>query len=255
MKGIFHNKTALITGGASGIGKAVCLAFSKEGANVVIADLDKKNGVALQEEIIQAGNKALFIEVDVTSSLAVKKMVADTLAAFSRLDFAFNNAGIESKFSGFTADYPEDEWMKIIQVNLGGVWLCMKYELEPMLRQKSGVIINNASVLGVVGFKTASPYSASKHGVIGLTQTAAVEYAGKGIRVNALCPGFIETPMIDRLGITSNEAALKSIIDLHPAKRLGKPEEIAQAVLYLCKDEAAFINGSSFVIDGGYLAK
>jgi NAD(P)-dependent dehydrogenase (short-subunit alcohol dehydrogenase family) len=255
MSAIFSNKTALVTGGASGIGKAACLAFAREGAKVVIADRDEKNGIILQDQIKNAGGKALFIKTDVTSSENVKQLIDETLKAFNRLDFAFNNAGIESSFGGLTADYPEDQWLQIIQVNLTGVWFCMKFELLAMQNQKAGVIVNNSSALGLVGMKTASPYCAAKHGVIGLTQTAAIEYAAKGIRINAVCPGFVETPMIQRLGITGSEAALKAIINMHPAKRLAKPEEIAAAVIYLCRDEAAFINGSALVIDGGYLAR
>lgn len=255
MQDTFKNRVAFVTGGASGIGQAACLGFCGEGASVVIVDRDEEKNIRLQKKIEESGREALFVKTDVTSSQSLKNAVDETVKKFGRIHFAFNNAGIESRFNGLTADYPEEEWMRIIQVNLTGVWLSMKYELEVMLKQKSGVIVNNASVLGLVGFRTASPYSASKHGVIGLTQTAAVEYAAKGIRINAVCPGFIETPMIDRLGISSSDAALKSIVDLHPAKRLGKPEEIANAVIYLCKDESAFINGSALVIDGGYLAK
>jgi 2-dehydro-3-deoxy-L-rhamnonate dehydrogenase (NAD+) len=255
MSANFSKKTALVTGGASGIGRAACLAFFSEGANVVIADQDETAGAIVQNEIRKGGGKTLFVKTDVTSSESVKRLIEETLKTFNSLDFAFNNAGIESGFDGYTADYPEDQWLKIIQVNLTGVWYCMKYQLQAMLKQKAGVIVNNSSVLGMVGMKTGSPYVAAKHGVIGLTQTAAIEYAARGIRVNAVCPGFIETPMIQRLGITGNEATLKAITNLHAAKRLGKPEEIAAAVIYLCRDEAAFINGSALVIDGGYLAR
>ncbi|HCL57528.1 MAG TPA: short-chain dehydrogenase [Spirochaetia bacterium] len=250
-----NGKTALVTGGASGIGKETVILFSEKGANVVIADMDEKNGKCLEKEIKAAGGKAVFIKTDVTKSSDLENMVQMIKKEFGKLDFAFNNAGIESSFSGLSADYPEEMWMKVIDVNLNGVWRSMKAEIPFMLENGGGVVVNNASVLGHVGFKTASPYSASKHAVIGLTQTAAIEYAEKGIRINAVCPGFIETPMLSRMGMEKNEKMKKYITSLHPMNRLGKAKEIAQAVIWLCREESSFMTGSSLVIDGGYLAR
>ncbi len=249
------NKTALITGGASGIGRQVALEFAQSGAAVVIADIDDIAGPRLQFEIIQAGGRALFKLTDVTSSDSIQEMISEAQSSFGTIDYAFNNAGIESGFAGNTAEYDESLFLRILDVNLNGVWRCMKYELELMEQQKSGVIVNNASILGKVGHKTASPYCASKHGVIGLTKTAALEYASKGIRVNAICPGFIETPMLDRLGVLDNEKYKKAVEQMHPINRLGNCSEVASAVLWLCSDGASYVTGTALDIDGGYLAR
>lgn len=248
-------KTAVITGGASGIGREVALEFAKNGAAVVIADLDEIEGARLQFEIIQSGGRALFKYTDVEKSADIEEMMSETLSNFGSVDFAFNNAGIESGFSGLTADYDEALFLNVININLNGVWRCMKYELQVMQEQGTGVIVNNASVLGKVGFKTASPYTAAKHGVIGLTKTAALEYATKGIRVNAICPGFIETPMLDRMGLSENEKLKKGLEQLHPMNRLGGAGEVASGVLWLCSDGASFVTGTTLEIDGGYLAR
>lgn len=249
------DKTAVITGGASGIGREVVLEFAKNGASVVIADLDEVEGARLQFEIIKSGGRALFKYTDVTKSVDIEEMIAEALKNFGSVDFAFNNAGIESGFSGLTADYDEALFSNVINVNLNGVWRCMKHELQVMQEQGSGVIVNNASVLGKVGFKSASPYTAAKHGVIGLTKTAALEYATKGIRVNAICPGFIDTPMLERMGISDNEKLKKGLEQLHPMNRLGSPSEVASGVLWLCSEGASFVTGTTLEIDGGYLAR
>ncbi len=251
----FENKTAVITGAASGIGRESVFAFANAGANVVIADIDELAGASLQFEIIKNGGRALFIATDVADSANIQAMIDEAVNSFGSIDFAFNNAGIESNLPCLTADYSEELFLSIININLSSVWRCMKYQLEVMLKQGSGVIINNASILGKVGFKTASPYSAAKHGVIGLTKTAAIEYAQKGIRVNAVCPGFIETPMLERMGLHDNEKLKKSLEQMHPMNRLGTSEEVAKSVVWLCSDSASFITGTTLDVDGGYLSK
>jgi NAD(P)-dependent dehydrogenase (short-subunit alcohol dehydrogenase family) len=173
---------------------------------------------------------------------------------YGRLDCACNNAGIEG-VPALTADYPEDVWRRVIDVNLTSVWLCMKHEIPSMQEQHGGAIVNMASILGQVGFASASAYVAAKHGVIGMTKTAAVEYAAQDIRINAVCPGFISTPMLERGGIEAGSAGLEMIKNLHPAKRLGTPEEIAEAVLWLCSDAASFVTGAALLVDGGYVAQ
>ncbi len=249
------DKVAVITGGASGIGRDVALEFAKNGAAVVIADIDEVDGARLQFEIIKNGGRALFKYTDVTKSADIEQLVSEAQSSFGSIDFAFNNAGIESGFTGSTADYDEALFLNVINVNLNGVWRCMKYQLEAMQEQGSGVIVNNASVLGKVGFKTASPYTAAKHGVVGLTKTAALEYAKKGIRINAICPGFIETPMLDRMGIGENEKLKQGLEQLHPMGRIGATSEIAAGVLWLCSSGASFVTGTTLEIDGGYLAR
>jgi NAD(P)-dependent dehydrogenase (short-subunit alcohol dehydrogenase family) len=251
----FQGKTAIITGGASGIGKEAVLAFASKGANVVVADTKEKAGNELALEVKNNGGNAIFVRTDVTILSDTENLVKEALNSFKTLDFAFNNAGITSNENGRVADKPEESWLKVIDVNLNGVFRCMKYQLPVMLEQKSGVIVNNASVLAQVGFKGTADYCAAKHGVIGLTKTAALEYASKGIRINALCPGFVDTPMVAKMGIHENEKVYKSLLDLHPAGRLGNPSEIAKAVVWLCSDDASFVNGASFVIDGGFLAR
>ncbi len=248
-------KTVFISGGASGIGRQVALDFAKSGVAVVIADIDDIEGPRLQFEIINNGGRALFKQTDVTNSESIQESMQEGLASFGSIDYAFNNAGIESGFAGFTADYEEGLFVKMIDVNLNGVWRCMKYELEVMQEQKSGVIVNNASILGKVGHKTASPYCASKHGVIGLTKTAALEYVTKGIRINAICPGYVETPMLERMGINENDQLRKALENMHPIKRLGNCSEVASAVLWLCSDSASFVTGTALEVDGGYLAR
>lgn len=250
-----ENKTAFITGGSKGIGRQVALDFASKGAAVVIADIDDIDGPRLQFEIIQNGGRALYHATDVTDSSSIETAVKQALQSFGSLDYAFNNAGIASEFPDFTADYKEDLFLKMIDVNLNGVWRSMKYELEVMTEQKSGVIVNNASILGKVGHKTASPYCASKHGVIGLTKTAALEYADKGIRINAVCPGYIETPMLETMGVFENEKFKRALENMHPIKRMGTCSEVSSAVLWLCSDGASFVTGTAMEVDGGYLAR
>jgi NAD(P)-dependent dehydrogenase (short-subunit alcohol dehydrogenase family) len=254
MTGPFHTKVALITGGSAGIGRATALAFAREGARVVIADVDVEGGEGTARLVRTAGGEALFVPTDVSRTTDVRTLVERTVATYGRLDYACNNAGIEGTQAP-TADYPEEIWNRVININLTGVWLCMKYEIPQMLTQGGGVIVNMASILGTVGFPNAAAYVAAKHGLIGLTKTAAIEYAPRGIRVNAVCPAFIATPMLDRAGLLTNPEVYATLVNLHPIKRLGKPEEVAEAVIWLCSDAASFVTGHALLVDGGYIAQ
>jgi NAD(P)-dependent dehydrogenase (short-subunit alcohol dehydrogenase family) len=251
METAFKNKVAIITGGSSGIGRATALAFAKKGAKVVVVDWQESQET--MKSIKDLGAEAIFIKCDVSKSADVKAMVEKTIAAFGRLDYAFNNAGIEGD-SAPTADCTEENWDKTITVNLTGTWLCMKYEIPEMLKQGKGSIVNCSSVAGLVGFEGLPAYVASKHGVIGLTKTAALEYAEQGIRVNAVCPGVIQTPMMDRLTGKKKEA-IEQFTALEPVGRMGQPEEIANAVVWMCSDEASFVTGHAMAVDGGFVAK
>lgn len=245
------DKVAFITGISSGIGKATALEFAKKGVKLALTDINEKEGTLFTKKLKEEGANVLFIKADVCSLKDMEHAVSQSLEHFNSLDFAFNNAGITSNQAGFVKDCPEDVWLKVIDVNLNGVFRSMKAELAPMLTQKSGVIINNASVLGQVGFKAASSYVASKHAVIGLTKTAALEYSSKNIRVNAVCPGFILTPMVEKMG----EKATQGLKKLHPIGRLGQDYEVAKTVIWLCSPEASFISGASINIDGAYTAQ
>ncbi|MGB8358831.1 MAG: SDR family oxidoreductase [Bacteroidales bacterium] len=247
-----ENKTVFITGGLSGIGKACAIAAAEEGANVVVTDLKSENSSKIMEEIRHFNSKAVFVECDVSAYKQVESAIHQTVNTFSTLDVALNNAGIGGE-QNKVGDMAEEAWLKVINVNLNGVFLCMKYELTQMLKQKKGVIVNMSSILGKVGFANSSHYVAAKHGMIGLTQAAALEYATEGIRINAMCPGFIETPMLTNAGISENSDIQKSIISLHPMKRLGKSEEIASAFIFLASDESSFMTGTALEVDGGYL--
>ena len=250
----WKDKVALVTGGGSGIGRAACLAFAKAGAAVMVSDVEAAHGLETVRLVEQAGGRALFVRADVSVASEVEAMVAATVAGFGRLDCAFNNAGIAGAHAT-VADYDDAAWERVIAVNLVGVRLCMKHELRQMLKQGSGAIVNNASILGTVGFADASAYVAAKHGVLGLTKTAALEYGTSGIRINAVCPGFIATPMLDDAGITTDPAVREMIANLHAMKRLGRSEEVADATVWLCGPEASFITGHPLLIDGGYVAR
>ena len=249
----FSGKVALVTGGASGLGRVSAIALAKEGARVVVVDVMVSEGEATAHTITEAGRRAIFVKTDVTKSSEVEAMVQATVKAFGRLDFALNNAGIDG-VRARAADYPEDVWHQVIALNLTGVFLCMKFELAVMARQGSGVIINMSSVAGVTGFPGHAAYTASKHGVIGLTRTAAIDYAKAGIRVNAICPAYTRTPMLTRI-LEKNPEFEEKLISRVPLRRLGTAEEIAQAVIYLFSDAAAFITGHSLVMDGGIVAE
>jgi NAD(P)-dependent dehydrogenase (short-subunit alcohol dehydrogenase family) len=255
MPGMLEGKTALITGAGSGIGRATSLAFHREGAKVVVSDIDEDFGRETQDLIKQAGGTSVFVRCDVTDAKQVDELVATTVAEFGRLDCAFNNAGVEGALAT-TADYPVDEWELVIKVNLTGVWMCMRAELPQMVSQGGGSIVNAASGLGLQGYAYLSGYNASKHGVIGLTKTAALEYAAKDVRVNAVCPGWIETPMVMERGTYPGKDPdiYQKIADQHAAKRLGKPEEVAQAVTWLSSDLSSFVTGHALTVDGGYTA-
>ena len=251
MEATFKNKVAIVTGGSSGIGKSTALAFAKKGAKVVVVDwIENSETMNLIKDL---GGEAIFIKCDVSKTEDVKAMVEKTIATFGRLDYAYNNAGIEGK-SAVTQDCTEENWDKIIVVNLKGIWLCMKYEIPEIVKQGKGAIVNCSSVAGLVGFAGLPAYVASKHGVIGLSKTAALEYSKLGIRVNAVCPGVIQTPMIDRLTGKTKEA-IEQFTGLEPIGRFGKPEEIANAVVWMCSDEASFVTGHAMAVDGGFVAQ
>ena len=249
----FSGKVALVTGGASGLGRVTAIALARQGAKVVVADVAVSEGEATVQMITSAGGQAVFTKADMTKSSEVEAMVQATVKTFGRLDFALNNAGIDG-VRARTADYPEEVWHQVINLNLTGVFLCLKHELSVMVKQGSGVIVNMSSVAGVTGFPGHAAYTASKHGVIGLTKTAAIDYAKAGIRVNAICPAYTRTPMLTRMleQIPDLEAKLISRV---PLRRLGTAEEIAQAAIYLFSDAAAFITGHSLVMDGGIVAE
>ncbi|MCU0413980.1 MAG: SDR family oxidoreductase [Ignavibacteriaceae bacterium] len=249
-----ENKTVFITGGLSGIGKACAIAAAKEGANVAVADFISANGDKALLEIKKENSKAISIECDVSVFAQVQMAIQKVVSTFGTLDAALNNAGIGGE-SNKVGEMSEEAWLKVINVNLNGIFNCMKHELTQMSKQKKGVIVNMSSILGKVGFATSSHYVAAKHGIIGLTQSAALEYAAEGIRINSICPGFIETPLLTNAGITENSDLQKYIIGLHPMKRLGKSEEIAAAFIFLASDDSSFITGTTLEIDGGYLAQ
>lgn len=251
MKKEFEGKVVHITGGSFGIGKATAIAFAKNGAKVAIVDWVEDNEAL--NAIKSIGGEAIFIKCDVSKTEDVKAMIKKTISTFGRLDYAFNNAGIEGS-NGITHECTEENWDKTISVNLKGIWLCMKNQIPEMLKQGKGVIINCASIAGLVGYPGLPAYVASKHGIIGLTKSAALEYAKLGIRVNAVCPGAIKTPMIDR--ITGNKKEVEEqFAGMEPIGRLGQPEEVANAVLWLCSDEASFVTGHAMAVDGGWVAQ
>jgi NAD(P)-dependent dehydrogenase (short-subunit alcohol dehydrogenase family) len=243
-----EKKTAFITGGNSGIGKASAIAVAKQGANVMIADL--KSNPDVIKELQNLGIKADFIACDVSSPMAVKEAVEATVKVFGSLDIAFNNAGIGD--TGLTHEKTVEAWQKVININLNGVFYCMKYQIAQMLTQKNGgAIVNTSSILGKVGTPDASAYCAAKHGVIGLTQAAALEYATKNIRINALCPGYIDTPLLGDI----DPKTLSELKEKHAMKRLGRADEVAKAFLWLASDDSSFLTGDSLAVDGGYLAQ
>src|SRR5258708_29184198 len=250
MKLSFENQVALVTGAGSGMGLATSQAFAAEGAAVVLADVNEAAVQKAAKQLIAAGHKAIAARCDVADEAQVETMVEQTVSTVGRLDAAFNNAGVKSPVAE-TADASGEDFDRVIAINLRGVWNCMKCELRQMRKQGSGAIVNNSSLGGLVGIAGRGVYHASKHGVLGLTKSASLEYAARGIRINAVCPGTIETPMVT--GMLEREPdAMKEIMRVTPIGRLGRPEEIASAVLWLCSEGAGFVIGHALVVDGGY---
>jgi NAD(P)-dependent dehydrogenase (short-subunit alcohol dehydrogenase family) len=247
--GSFAGKVAFVTGAANGIGRAAALAFARNGANVVVADVSERGNQETARMIEELGGRALAVRCDVTRGEDVKAALDNALEAFGRLDFAFNNAGSEQAIAA-TADLTEEEWDRIIRVNLRSVFVCMKYEIPLLLKQGGGAIVNTSSGAGVKGIAGQAAYCAAKHGVVGFTKAAALDYAQSNIRVNAVCPGIIDTPMMHRFTGGTPEGQQR-VIAQEPVGRMGKPEEIAAAVVWLCSDAAAFVIGHAMVIDGG----
>jgi len=253
MAGSLEGKAILVTGGGSGIGRATSLLLAKQGAKVMIADYVPEGAQKTVAMIREAGGTADCLVADVSVTKQVEMMVAKTVETYGRIDGAFNNAGIEGKMAG-TIDTSEENFDRTIAINLKGVWLCMKYEIPQMLKQGGGVIVNTASIAGLVGFEGLPAYNASKHGVVGLTKTAALEFAQKNIRVNCVCPGVIQTPMVARLmdGGGMNENDMRAG---EPVGRFGQPQEIGEGVVWLLSDASSFVTGHSMVIDGGWIAR
>jgi NAD(P)-dependent dehydrogenase (short-subunit alcohol dehydrogenase family) len=247
-----EGKVGLVTGGTSGIGRETAVLFAKAGVKVVVAGRREREGNETIELVRAAGGEGLFEKADVSKASEVEALIQKAVERFGRLDLAFNNAGIEGVWVPIIRQSEED-WDRTININLKGVWLCLKYEIKQMLKQGGGgSIVNMASVTGLVGGAGAAAYSASKHGVVGLTKSAALETARSGIRINAVCPAVIETPMGERL--FGAPAVHKSVVGLHPIGRFGRPAEIAEAVVWMCSDRASFMTGQSLILDGGFLA-
>jgi NAD(P)-dependent dehydrogenase (short-subunit alcohol dehydrogenase family) len=252
MNGI-RNSVAIVTGASSGIGRAAAMRFAAEGANVVAADVDADGGAATVDTIHEDGGEATFVETDVSDRDDVEAMIATAVERYGGLDFAFNNAGIEGRNDSLV-DQSDDDWERIVDVNLKGVFLGLQAQIPAMMDDGGGAIVNTSSIAGVVGFQGVSPYVASKHGVIGVTKTAALEYARDGVRVNAISPGVIETPMVERAS-TANPEMIEGVSEATPMGRIGEPEEIGDAAVWLCSADASFVTGETLVIDGGYVSQ
>ena len=249
--GWFDGKVALVTGAGGGIGRATAIGFAREGAKVVVSDVSAAGGQATVEAIEAAGGTAIFVKADVSLDRDVQTLVATTVSRFGRLDCAFNNAGINELAK---SEWDEAVFDRSIAINLKGVMLCMKYEIEQMLKNGGGTIVNTSSINGLVGNAAQPAYTAGKHGVIGLTRTAALRYARQGIRVNAVCPGAIQTAMLDQ-AMAASPQAKQYIEAMTPLGRIGQPEEVAEAVLWLCSDRSSFVTGQPLAVDGGMVAQ
>jgi len=250
----FENQVALVTGAASGIGLATAKAFAQSGASVALADWNEKAVRSAAEELAGQGHKTLAIRCDVADDAQVESMVDQTVAAFGRLDAAYNNAGVQNELAE-AADQTREDFDRVVGINLRGVWSCMKFELRQMRKQGSGTIVNCSSLGGLVGSPERGIYHAAKHGVLGFTKSAALEYATRGIRINAICPGLIQTPMSDQMVAAGQGEALKEMEKSIPMGRVGRPEEIAHAVLWLCSDAASYVTGQSISVDGGFIMR
>ncbi|MEM7541214.1 MAG: glucose 1-dehydrogenase [Pseudomonadota bacterium] len=253
MSGELEGKVAVVTGGASGIGKATVEAMSRAGAKVAIGDVSTAAGAELAATIETNGGEALFMETDVVSASSVDGLFDAVMARWGRVDCAFNNAGVEGEFK-FTIEASESDWDRTIAINLKGVWLCMRREITEMVKTGGGTIVNTASVAGLVGWRGAGAYCATKHGVNGLTKSAALEYARQGVRVNSVCPGVIDTPMASRVTQVTGSAQDK-ILAKHPQGRFGDPKEVANAVVWLCSDGSSFTTGHALTVDGGFVTR
>lgn len=250
MKQEMDGKVAIVTGAAAGIGRCAAQLFAQRGASVAVADVDAQGGTETVRGIKAAGGHAFFIETDVSRVDHVQQMVRKTVEAFGRLDYGFNNAGIELGRPPLP-EYPEESWDRLLAVNLTGVWLCMKYEITEMLKRGGGAIVNTASLAGLFGMPAHYGYVAAKHGVVGITKSAAIEFAPRGIRVNAVCPAIINTAMTAKF---CDAETLKALASMHPLKRIGEPSEVAEVAVWLCSDAASYVTGAAVPIDGGFLA-
>lgn len=246
-----EGKVAIVTGGGSGIGQSTALAFARERVKVIVSDVDEQGGNETVRLIEAQGGEARFVRADVSKPAEVEQLVRATVEAFGALHFACNNAGIGGPAAP-TGEYPIDGWEQVIAINLSGVFYCMRYQIPEMLKAGGGVIVNMASILGTVGYAQSPAYVAAKHGVVGLTKTAALEYSSQGIRVSAVCPAFIRTPLIEE---NLAQDVRDYLVTQHPVGRLGEPEEVAELVVWLCSDAASFIMGSPILVDGGYVAQ
>lgn len=248
----FDGKVAVVTGAASGIGESIALLYAEHGAKVVVSDINDEAGQKAVERVQNSGGQATYIHADVSKPEDCMRLVGETLARYDRLDIACNNAGIGGEQNPI-GQLSVEGWNRTVAIDLSGVFYCMKYEIQAMLKNGGGSIVNMASILGQVGFAGAAAYVSAKHGVVGLTQTAALEYSKAGIRVNAVGPAFIHTPMIE--GVTADPGATQALTAAHPIGRLGQPEEIAELVIWLSSDKASFVTGNYYAADGGYLAQ